>query len=560
MGSSLQASRRTLSRMCALCCALACACMLLFAGASPAFAASPQTGSTATGTSGGAVASAGALSAQNLDPQDADEPIASGEIGTCAWAIDANGKLTIAPMQGDSGSIDFYNPTSSDPDTISSTDGRPPWYPHAAEITAAEVESTVSITGETCKMFESCVNLTSVDVSGLELSGAQSLNEMFYSCKKLTSVDMSMLKAPSAKSAANMFAFCSKLETIKLPDFRNTKLECISTMFQGCASLTSIDLSGIDTSRVEYATMMFSGCTSLQKVFASDKWDLHTFVEGHPSNVINFESMFTKCNALVGANGTTFAEAQVKDYTYARIDTPEAPGYFWPAENGSGGESGNTGEGGSGDGNGGNPDGTPVSGDSGTPSGQGSTSGSASSASPVVTLSASTYAYNGKTRTPAVTVKRGGKTLKAGSDYTVAYAKGRKAIGSYNVTVTGKKPRPFRVVKSFQIIPKTPKVKSLKAQKNSNGSSGFIAKWKKVGNKTIGYQVRWSPTKTFVTNSSFEFKGSSPYAKKGKAALQVKERAWLGKKAFVQVRAFKVVKGKKYYSRWSKAKKVKLKK
>ena len=51
-------------------------------------------------------------------------------------------------------------------------------------------------------------------------------------------------------------------------------------------------------------------------------------------------------------------------------------------------------------------------------------------------LSATSVTYNGKVRTPTVTVKTSaGKTLTEGTDYTVTYASGRKNVGTYNVTV-----------------------------------------------------------------------------------------------------------------------------
>ena len=52
------------------------------------------------------------------------------------------------------------------------------------------------------------------------------------------------------------------------------------------------------------------------------------------------------------------------------------------------------------------------------------------------TLSTTQYTYNGKKRTPEVTVKNAaGTTLKKGTHYTVSYPKGRKAVGTYKVTV-----------------------------------------------------------------------------------------------------------------------------
>ena len=51
-------------------------------------------------------------------------------------------------------------------------------------------------------------------------------------------------------------------------------------------------------------------------------------------------------------------------------------------------------------------------------------------------LSATSLTYNGKVRTPSVTVKdANGKVLTKGTDYTVIYASGRKNVGTYKVTV-----------------------------------------------------------------------------------------------------------------------------
>ena len=48
-----------------------------------------------------------------------------------------------------------------------------------------------------------------------------------------------------------------------------------------------------------------------------------------------------------------------------------------------------------------------------------------------VKLSDTSYVYNGKVKTPSVTVKdSAGKTLKEGTDYDVTYASGRKNAGT----------------------------------------------------------------------------------------------------------------------------------
>ncbi len=67
-------------------------------------------------------------------------------------------------------------------------------------------------------------------------------------------------------------------------------------------------------------------------------------------------------------------------------------------------------------------------------------------------LSATSYTYDGKVKTPTVSVKdSAGKTLVKDKDYTVTYASGRKNVGTYKVTVkmkgnyTGTKTLTFKI-------------------------------------------------------------------------------------------------------------------
>ena len=68
-----------------------------------------------------------------------------------------------------------------------------------------------------------------------------------------------------------------------------------------------------------------------------------------------------------------------------------------------------------------------------------------------VSLSASSYTYDGKAKRPTVTVKNGSKTLTLGTDYTVTYA-GNTRAGTTSVTVTGKGAYASSVKKTFSII------------------------------------------------------------------------------------------------------------
>ena len=108
-----------------------------------------------------------------------------------------------------------------------------------------------------------------------------------------------------------------------------------------------------------------------------------------------------------------------------------------------------------------------------------------------IKLSTTEYTFNGKTKTPTVTVKDSkGKVLNNGTDYEVAYEKGRKATGKYTVRVDfiGKYEGTKRLY--FTIAPKAvSKVKSVQSTK------AIKLSWNKVEGAD-GYRVYQYNSKT----------------------------------------------------------------
>lgn len=85
----------------------------------------------------------------------------------------------------------------------------------------------------------------------------------------------------------------------------------------------------------------------------------------------------------------------------------------------------------------------------------------------------------------------------------------------------------------------------------TRGKKSFVVKWKKV--KCSGYQIQYADNKNMkkAVTKTIKKSGTVKYqAKKLKAK----------KKYYVRVRAYKTVKGRKYYSDWSKIKSVTTKK
>lgn len=156
-----------------------------------------------------------------------------------------------------------------------------------------------------------------------------------------------------------------------------------------------------------------------------------------------------------------------------------------------------------------------------------------------VKLSTTTYVYNGKAQTPAVTVSG----LKKGSDYTVGYSKNRY-VGTAAVRITGTGNYSGTITKTFRIIPKGTSVKTL-----SKAKKAFTVKWRKQNVQTTGYQIRYS------IKSSMKSSKTATITKNSVTSRKI-SRLKAGKKYYVQIRTYKTVNGTRYYSSWSSKKKV----
>lgn len=93
----------------------------------------------------------------------------------------------------------------------------------------------------------------------------------------------------------------------------------MASMFSCYDVLTSLDLSSFDTSNVTSMRQMFAWSYELTTIYVSP-----LFVTTALTNSIN---MFEGNKKLIGGAGTKYSSS-ITDATYARIDTPETPGYF----------------------------------------------------------------------------------------------------------------------------------------------------------------------------------------------------------------------------------------
>jgi len=165
-----------------------------------------------------------------------------------------------------------------------------------------------------------------------------------------------------------------------------------------------------------------------------------------------------------------------------------------------------------------------------------------------ISLSATSYTYNGKVKKPSVTVKNS-KGNKIGSQYySVSYSKGRKNVGKYTVTIKFKGNYTGTIKKTFTIKPKSTSISKLTA-----GKKKFTVKWKKQTSQTTGYQIQYSTNKNFKSAKTVT-------VSKNKTTSKAVSKLKAKKKYYVRIRTYKTVGKTKIYSSWSKAKTVTTKK
>ena len=165
-----------------------------------------------------------------------------------------------------------------------------------------------------------------------------------------------------------------------------------------------------------------------------------------------------------------------------------------------------------------------------------------------IKLSATSVTYNGKERTPTVTVKNAsGTKLTKDKHYTVTYSSGRKNVGTYKVTIKMKGNYTGSKTLTFKILPPKTTVSSLKA-----GTKSITVNLTKKTTQVTGYEIQYSTSKNF-TNAKTKLITSNSTTKTTLSNLSA------SKTYYVRVRTYKTVNNVKYYSGWSAYKSVKTK-
>ncbi len=229
------------------------------------------------------------------------------------WALDSDGNLTVE------GTGDFA-PKGSKED-------RAPWFQYRTRIKS--VKADIKGMTDAGYMFNGCVNLESVDLSGLDTGNVTTTRGMFQNCSNLEYLDLSRFVTDNVTSMESMFYKCSGLKKLNISGFNTGKVTDMGRMFSYCSSLTALDLSSFDTGNVQTMWAMFHQCPSLEQLnisgFNTSKvrdmhamfgycksltsLDLHGF-DTH--NVIAMDGLFDGCKNLTELNVSSFNTEKVK--------------------------------------------------------------------------------------------------------------------------------------------------------------------------------------------------------------------------------------------------------
>ncbi len=168
----------------------------------------------------------------------------------------------------------------------------------------------------------------------------------------------------------------------------------------------------------------------------------------------------------------------------------------------------------------------------------------------VVKVSSKPRVYTGKAQKPAVSVTDTAGNVISSENYQLLY-QNNVNVGRASVTVIFNGDSSTKITKFFDIVPK-----NVKGFRLISKSKRFLAKWKRQGVQTTGYEIQYSTSKKFKKKTT-----KTVTIKSNKIVSKKFSRKKAGKRYYVRIRTYKAVKiegkMKKFYSGWSKVKSVK---
>ena len=182
-----------------------------------------------------------------------------------------------------------------------------PWMNLRDSITSVRCDGTLVMQGSIGGMFVGLSNATSIDLTGMQTARVMDFSNMFYDDEVLETLILPNSFVTSyATSTGYMFNQCLKLPSVDVTGWDVSNVTTMRAMFAGCKALTDMDLTDWDVSKVVDFRSMFHNCTGLITLDLSG-WDV--------SHGMQFDDMFWTCTSLTTLNITGWNTSSATDFS-----------------------------------------------------------------------------------------------------------------------------------------------------------------------------------------------------------------------------------------------------
>ena len=160
-------------------------------------------------------------------------------------------------------------------------------------------------------MFYLCKNIETIILTGWDVSNIEEVQSLFAYCNKLKTItEINSWKLKKATNLSYMFMNCEEITSLDLSGFDVSNVTQMYATFEDMKKVTSLGLENWTTSSVTRIDRLFNGCSSIQSLNLT-KWDV--------SNVTNLESVFANMSSLTSLNISNWTTSNVTS-TYSMFE------------------------------------------------------------------------------------------------------------------------------------------------------------------------------------------------------------------------------------------------
>ena len=182
-----------------------------------------------------------------------------GVSGDLKSNIDAQGKLMIT---GSGEAVDKDEKAEEDEEIY------PKWHEASKYIKSCVVD--VSNITDAERLFADLPYLEKIEFKNFDTSKITNMSYMFYRDYSLKNVDLGAFDTINVETMYKMFSECNSLKNVDLSNFKTNKVCNMAGVFSKCYSLQKLNLQSFDLRQVKYFGGMFEKCFSLQELDLGD--------------------------------------------------------------------------------------------------------------------------------------------------------------------------------------------------------------------------------------------------------------------------------------------------